>query len=307
MPPKVFLSYGHKDAWEFMHRLFFALELYLGRENLFWDTLIPPGPFPDHLKTTIEDCDFFVAVMSPYAARADGWCRRELEIALDSERPVLPAKLFDDFNDPLLIDSGQMTYADFSAEFEVGFRRLTEWILGEARSSWEYLGTCTDDRFLFEQLKNGHIPALIAKQAAEWVLVEYLWRLIDINLPDAQYFKARPRTLQGFLMENRRLLKQAIQLESRPVSHAVLIQGLQKAIEEYLQCIEAVRDSDHKAAGQCAMDAIDAVRRILYSNDVADRNAHEAIKIVRGLYDFEVAEKLRELILWYSRRSRYLY
>lgn len=302
--PKLFLSYAHKDTWNFAHRLFFALELYIGRENLFWDTLIPPGPFPEHLKDEIEACDFFVAVMSPYAAREDGWCRKELQIAFDSGRTILPVKCLQ-FEDEKLFAKYQLTQADFSIDFEVGFRRLTGWLLGEPVSSWEYLGMDTDNNLLFQRLRDGHIPALIVKEAVEWMLVEYLWWIIDQHMSDSWYIKARPRTTRGLLLESQRLLEQAAQYSSG--MNVFLLKEVQGIISACLECFEHVKDSDHKVAGQCATKVFHALNNLFSRTATAELNAKRVFKANKGLLYFEMAEKLRELILLHSRRSRYLY
>src|SRR5258706_15973420 len=76
--PSIFLSYAHRDGFDFTLRLFAALRLHM---DVFWDKHLESGKYPPQLFSKIEECQFFLLVMSPWALRRNGWCKREFDHA----------------------------------------------------------------------------------------------------------------------------------------------------------------------------------------------------------------------------------
>ena len=255
--PRVFISYAHKDAWDWAHRLYSNLELCIGRENLFWDAMIPPGPFPKHLENWIKTSDFFVAIMSPKATDNRGWCKKELEIAIEHERRILPVK-FLDFVDTVLIKEGsdeEETFADFYENFDKGFRRLTKWLLGEPVSSWEYLGEEKETSVLLQYLHKGLIPGLVAKEIGDWAIVERLWPLIeaDIMKPDIQrlFWVGSPQTPCGVFKELESIQQQIITLSASGktrLDYDWLMNRTIPIVQEYTESDQAIKDVEHEKA-----------------------------------------------------------
>src|SRR5687768_3994058 len=65
-----------------------------------------------------------------------------------------------------------------TTDFEVGFRRITQLVIGQPCSSWEVFSLDRDDG-LFQALQLGYVLRLIAKELAEWLIVETLWPPVE--------------------------------------------------------------------------------------------------------------------------------
>jgi hypothetical protein len=305
--PRVFISYAHKDAWDFTQRLAFALQLYLGGGNVFWDQALRPRPFPAQLKEEIESRNFFIAVMSPYSQRPKslgGWCRKELKIALDSDKEILPVR-FTDHDDRLLIKKWNRQYASFHEDFDKGFRQLTDWILGDPRSSWEYICFETNQNIVLEHLRQGQIPGIIAKEIGEWLIVDKSWAYIReklITATNLRIFMGDPRTPEDILEQLPVILKQLASQNQWVLKWQV--EKTQETIQPYVDNGKSIRDIDHVQAAQNTSAVIDAIWHFFQYTKT--ENAFEGENRTRHLHK-DVASKIRELILMHSRRSRYLY
>lgn len=66
-------------------------------------------------------------------------------------------------------------------------------------------------------------------------------------------------------------------------------------------------DNEHQQLGALASEVVQNVKQILDKNAVGFRSFDDAVLVQKGFFDFDVAEKLRELINLHARRSRYLY
>lgn len=303
--PSAFISYAHKDAMEFTRRFAFALSMYM---EVYWDRRLQTGEFAPQLFAEIDACDFFVLVLSPYSLREDGWCRKELEHAQQqkSDRIVL-ARLYRDSGFPEFEQElGSLyTWGDFTEDFEAGFRRITGMVLGRPYSSWEALSQANDKQLL-DYLKSGYLPGLIAKEIVEWIIVERLWPSAEQYADKNELvFKGSPRTLTGSLRQSNLLIKQFAQFRDALGAH--LARQVIEIVEPLVRELASTSDDDHAKAGETAFYIIDKVRSILSRNGVAARDFHSAVYTQKGYYNFDVTEKLRELISLHARRSRYLY
>lgn len=195
-------------------------------------------------------------------------------------------------------------YADFTKDFEVGFRRVTAQMLGNPYSSWEMIAYAKDDQIL-DGLERGFIPGLIAKEIVDWVIVEKLWPVADDYASKSTHiYKGTPRTPMGSLRVSRSLIKQFA--EQRDALGAYLAQQVSETIEPVLKELSQIKDDEHELAGKLAHRIIMDVKQILNKSAVGFRDAGRAFGI-QGYYDFDVTDKIRELVNVHARRSRYLY
>jgi hypothetical protein len=194
----LFISYAHNDAREFVQRLSLALEVLAGKEKVFWDAHLTAGEFPPQLEQEIRSCSHFLQIMTPSSLSSD-WCKRELSIAADSGKLISLARLFSEKSsiDPVLLE--KYTCADFSVDFEPGFRRLCQLLFGRSFSSWEALAAPgVPDQVVIGALRAGHVPGLIAKEIVEWVVIAKLWKLVEeYALPRNRASFGTPQTLNG--------------------------------------------------------------------------------------------------------------
>lgn len=320
----VFISYAHKDGKRFTERLAFALEFYM---DVFWDRRLPAGEFQDEIKSQIEKRDYFLQVLTPYSRHdrksEDGsetnWCKKEYDWASESyqerglERRIVFANVFGGTRtiDPNLVGN---TYADFSEDFDVGFKRLTFQMLGEPKTAWEYFER-TQDAELIGYLKDGYIPTAIAKDVSDWLIADQLWSFV-VHVVDAFEYNRKsvqipvvvkvgePRRPFGVI----RMINdiEDIMYKHGDNRHRRVLRELAKVAAAAMKSIETVADNQHKDAGQIVFNLFTQVRGSMTNNlvtPIASDYSRYALKYL----EFNLAEKLRELISTYSRRSRYLY
>lgn len=299
--PRVFISYAHMDARKFTERLAFDLERLM---DVFWDIKLQAGEFPEYLKQEIMSREFFVAVMTPYSESEDSWCRRELRIAEENNRHIALVRIYEKHHDILLEE--KYTYADFTKDYDQGFRRLTGMILGEPVSSWEYLGSERNVQTIFDSFAKGIIPGVVAKQVGEWVIVDMLWREVKKNLVN-QYgdiiFIGEPRTPEGILEEIPSLLRQLPDTDSMRMT---LVFKARDIIQPYAEKNERIRESDHFRASRNTIELIHGVRFLFNQLFAYGISLWEA-EGIKTRYHSNVAEKTREFLRLHSRLSRYLY
>src|SRR5262249_7591353 len=149
------------------------------------------GNLWENLLQKIEDCEFFIAIMSRAYSESES-CQRELAYATEHQREIVPVRFYNYVADNL----SQCHYAPFMEDFEQGFRWLTQAILQEPKSSWEYIGHRTEESIL-ESLEQGRLPGLIAKEVAEWVITTSLWPFIQSRLSSRIVCPGSPRTPEG--------------------------------------------------------------------------------------------------------------
>ncbi len=298
MKRSAFLSYPHKDALEFARRLEFALGMYM---DVFRDIRLSAGEFWPQLDKEIEERDYFIFVMTPYSAPEDSACRRELRHAEKHGRKIAPVRIHLEHHDKELVD--KYTYADFSEDFDQGFRRLTQLTLGAPFSSWEYLTTEPDDRLLVS-LENGRLPGLIAKEIGEWVLIERLWPFLNKHPSANGIAMGSPRTLVGMSREFKPIYEQLAR--DRKSAGTTLLDRVKRVAEPYWELDRSIKDSNHVEAGKNASTAIKGTKDCLRTSLTTSRDFSD-LALLDARYEFDVAEKLREFIAVHSRRSRYLY
>ncbi len=300
--PSVFISYAHKDGMEFVRRLAFALEMYM---DVYWDRRLQAGEYPAQLFSEIEVRDYFIFVMTPYSLGSE-WCQKELSYAEKHEKPIALARVYSGEGTTDSELDSKYTYGDFTEDFEVGFRRLTAMILGQAYSSWES-ASYVETRILLNCLNTGILPCVIAKQIAEWVIINKLWLMISKYIDRRKgwtIFHGVPSTPLGLLRLCPNLLKQfAEQNDGVGMYHITEIQPI---LETFVSKLMLIHENNHLEAGKIAGDLLDKVKQVLASEAASQVEANELEKI-QGWFDFEVAEKLKAFINEHSRRSRYLY
>jgi hypothetical protein len=305
--PSVFISFAHRDSWEFVKRLEFALCFYL---DAFADWKLKSGEYPPQLFHKIETSDYFVFVMSPYSLGDDSWCRKEWQHAFAHKRDrIILVRQFPDcgaseFETELITN---FTYGDFVEDFDRGFRRITEIMLREPRSSWEYLKKTPEQLLLY--LNQGLIPGLISKSLAEWIIVDKLWvyvteKLFSENDHYARIVRGAPRTPRGILWQTGKLIEYFARDANG--SGAQLMVEVSKIASMYVSQIDQVADNNHEDIGKAVYEISRRTKSMLFENEVARGRGRES-HAVYSYFDFDVVEKLAELLTTHSRRSRYLY
>jgi hypothetical protein len=138
------------------------------------------------------------------------------------------------------------------------------------------------------------------------VIIEKLW-------PSAEYYadqndriyKGNPRTISGSLRQSGLLIKQFADMRDALGTH--LARQVIELVEPYFKELSSINDDDHAKAGELAFNIVEQVKEILNRNSVAARDHRGAVLMQFGYFDFDVTDKLRELINMHARRSRYLY
>ncbi len=296
---RVFISYAHKDGLDFTRRLAFALSMYI---DVFWDRKLQIGDFPSQLYTEVETSDNFILVMTPHSLNSD-WCRKELTHAEKMGKKIALVQLYS-VDDQL---KSKYTIANFTEDFEVGFRRLTAMILGTPLSSWEYLSQEPDD-VIPNKIRIGAIPVPIVKALAEWIVVEKLWVSVEnytiTHGSTSLLLVGLPRTHSGVLRQCESLLEQFA--SANDAIGCLLVQDIQKIVENSENKLMSLKDSDHRLAGNHLLELIKESFDLLLLQAQGANDARLFISI-QNLFHFDVTEKLRELTNDYARRSRYLY
>lgn len=300
--PKLFISYAHKDGMDFTRRIAFALEMYM---DIFWDRRLQAGEFPTQLEAEIESSDYLLYIMTPYSIVSE-WCKREIDHALKHEKKLLMARIYTGEHSIHEDFSKTYTYSDFTEDFEAGFRRICAMILGQPYSSWEHFGQGQDDNKLIETMKSGIIPGIISKEIAVWVIAEHLWQLAQGYAETKQIiFVGKPRTPLGVVRQCMQLLNQFTQ--SNDVVGFKISEDVKQVVEPKLESLILMTDNNHQDIGLLGYEIIEEVRNLAKRHAVMHNNTRRFMYIDSYLFEFDIAEKLRELINIYARRSRYLY
>jgi len=305
-----FISYAHKDGLEFTRRLAYALSIYM---DVFWDRRLPATTYPEELEAQIEQRDFLIFIMTPFSIDSE-WCRRELAHAEKHGKGIVLAQVFSGAGttDPDL--ASRYTYGDFSEDFDSGFRRITTMMLGLPFSSWEYLAD-GDDPSLIASLQNGVLPGVIAKNVAEWLIVDILWAYVESMADDFERRKqgeghqvtirrGHPRTPRGVLISLDDVAQRFRGLGYRV--HVGVINDMTRTASNAMQQIADISDDDNRSMGNGAFNLFLQVRGNMGTQNAKVLDPFLA-KYVREYLEFDLAEKLRELINMYARRSKYLY
>jgi hypothetical protein len=297
---RVFISYAHKDGMDFTRRLAFALGLYM---DVFWDRRLQAGDFPEQLKTEIQSREFLLFVMTPYSLES-GWCQDEITYAETHGKKIVLAKVFNGDGTDDINRVKKYTYGDFTEDFEVGFRSVTAQMIGSPRHSWEQYAHLKDED-IFTVLKNGLMPGLISKEIVDWVILEKLWRVIEKYADQTDFiYKGSPRTPWGVLRSSMGLISQFTEL--RDALGAEVSEQVKNLIVPLLNQMLDINDDEHQRLGELAHEVIIKIQVILRTIAEGFIDAKEAY-LVENYYQFDVSERLRELINVHARRSRYLY
>lgn len=294
----VFINYAQPDGMDFVRRLGFALDMYM---DVYWDRRLQSGDLPADLRQQIDTHDHFVWVLTPYALAGD-WNRSAFNHAQAQGKPILLAKVY--AGDTTL--EGQYTTGDFSTDFEAGFRTLTTTITGQPYSSWETLSGAPVN-VLLNYLKAGAVPAVIAKQIGEWVIVEKLWGMVKTELShkrNAKIIHGTPLTAIGILSQSKALLEPFE--KAKDTNNSRLMKQVIAIAERFTTDLLPLAESDHRQGGQLASAVISETKAVLEAKQTSERN-FEKLAIIQKYYDFDVTEQLRVLINDHARRSRPLY
>lgn len=295
----VFISYAHKDDTEnFVSRLGYSLAMYF---DVFWDVKLQAGPWSEQLVKNIETCDAFLVVMSYTQKHESEWCKRELELAQTHNKQVLPIRKFNNYHDK---DLEINQYADFTKDFDEGFKTLTYLITNQRLTSWEYLYHQNDNEIL-TKLGEGLIPTIISKEFAEWLIVYRLWPEVRALLKDEVVFIKRVFTVRDIpwavaYMNDQDAYRLVNRTKKEWVDRTVLLAN------SYLNTGFLASDISHRQVGMNAGQIMVQIKQLIWEMMKSQRDFRDQ-KYLEDSYIFESASKLRELILLYARRSRHLY
>jgi hypothetical protein len=298
----VFISYAHKDGLDFTRRLAFALSMYM---DVFWDRRLQAGEYPPQLYAEIEAKDHFLLVLTPYSVASE-WCEAELAHAEQNKKPITLALVYRAEETQAEELMRKYTYGDFSKDFEEGFRRISMMMLGRSLSSWEMASLAkTED--IINTLQYGTIPALISKEIIDWVVVNKLWPEIEAYVSRRQLyiFRGVPQTAMGVVRHCQLVMKQST--DNRDQLGYDLAKRVSDLADPVIREILAINDDEHQRAGETAFKLIQTAKENQRLNAIGFREANALHYIDGGYFDFDVTEKIRELINVHARRSRYLY
>lgn len=299
--PSVFISYAHKDGLDFTRRLAFALSVYM---DVFWDRRLQAGEFAEQLYSAIDSRDHFLLVMTPHSVASE-WCQKELAYAQKKKKQISLAMVFDPEQTGGEHLTKDYTYGAFHEDFEVGFRRVTEMLLGEARSSWEYL-IDADLSDVYKAWAHGHIPGLIMKSLVGWLFVEVLAKNIEESLAERSQIiripplPAMPQDYDYFITNL--LASFAAVNDASGVGKLYFLSQMQQQVKQILE----LKDDEHgklcELTGKLHRDIEKKLQIYYYSTLQADK-----LGIINQYHNIRVGSKLRELITIHARRSKYLY
>ena len=234
------------------------------------------------------------------------WCMEiELGYAQEAQKTIVPVRPFNDRETDQHKLYDKNTYAAFYDDFDVGFRRVTAMMLGTPLSSWEYLSTVKEDSLLRETLRKEQLPTVIATQLSEWVIIDVLWDYVQesIRLSNPPVSVGNPRTIRGILGQCSRLKPEFAQINNSAAWARV--EAVEKICNEQIKNVEDVV----KAGGNIGfyVDSICENVKTTLRKEYSSSLKAGGVSKVNAYFDFNIAEKIRELILVHSRRSRYLY
>ena len=296
----VFVSYAHRDraSVNFVPRLVASLDMYL---DAFWDQKLQAGSWEPQIIEKIKECDCLLVAMSQPQSASE-WCKKEYDAARECGKTIVPLRIHieTDFVDEKL---KALQWANFTDDFDAGFRRLTGFILSEPVSSWEYLHVL-DDVPLIRELIKGTIPGLIAREFADWLTVERLWPAFCADVDRPRRVFHTPRTTRD-IARAFDLLKDQI-AEDRDFLGLDRLEKASEIVNRYLSNNSLVNDRDHKDIGEQTGELTRAVTKYLEGIILSKRDFLR-LPDFSATYWFDTASKLRELIIAHSRRSRYLY
>ncbi len=137
-----------------------------------------------------------------------------------------------------------------------------------------------------------------------WAKLEkYIQRVNDNKYP--VIMRGVPRTPVGVLRQAR-LVRDQYARNNDAVGHRIAKQ-LVDSFEPLIQSIISMNDNNHAECGEIAYKVYEAAKQELTLIAVTEK-AEDLFYIGKGGYfDFDVSEKLKELIIVHARRSRYLY
>lgn len=304
--PKVFISYAHKDAMDFTRRLAFALGMYM---NVFWDRRLQQGDLPSQLENEIKSSNYVLYIMTP-GSKNSKWCLQEIIHARNYEKPIIPIRIYlgeDSVHKQII---GNDVYCDFTDDFDAGFRSLTSKIFNQPYSSWEaYPNLSNND--LLKALEKGLVPGLIAREISEWLIAEYIWdtvrKTVETSTVASLIYIANPRTPIFVLNHCKYVLQQIIDAPKLNPRTKSIVGKIIGDLEPIVIKLNGTSDGSHKKLGILAAELIGITEKLLRGQELKKRDFLSYAYFEMGLFQFDVAEKLREYINIHSRRSRYLY
>lgn len=306
----VFVSYAHKDnttiSEKLPYRIVTALNHYM---DVYWDRGLKAGKFASQLFAEIDSREFFLFLLSPHSINSE-WCQREFQRAETQGKQIAIARLSpdtgSDFERQLKLD---YIIADFTKDFEKGFRQLTALLFGYSISSWEHAAEITDNSELLSMLEQGLLPGIVAKEFASWVVAEVLWQKgiqIDRAMADNHFYTGAtaPYTPTGLITQCDILLEQFELLND--VSGYLMAKEARTILEEYVAKVSKARDDNHEVIGKATVKLCKDIREfLLLRAEMA--NSVTRFTEIQNYFDFAVLDKLQELVKTHSARVRHLY
>ena len=119
---QVFISYGHADAFEFASRLRSDLVRHGYKAWMDNKTLQGGTNWVIEIEIGIARSFALIAVLTPHATREGGWCQREVLLAHNDGKHIIPVRPMEaNIRSLLLVDLHQV---DFSGSYEAGLDDL---------------------------------------------------------------------------------------------------------------------------------------------------------------------------------------
>jgi hypothetical protein len=173
-------------------------------------------------------------------------------------------------------------------------------MLGEEKTSWEYLYDEPDSR-IYMELGQGRLPGIISQSIIEYMIVEYLWKAFsDTHIATS----IRPRTARDVVDAIDYVRKKEI--DNGNVFETRSIDNFKTLIETILGRLSNLSETQHQENGELAIEVYSETIKILEDQIVRHADVF-GIRELRETYQFNITTKIRELIKHYSRQSRYLY
>lgn len=269
--------------------------------DVFWDEMIRPGKFKPILEEEIESREYFLAIMTPSSARKDSYCRKELKYAQSHNRKIIPIRILNDYEDQEL--EGHYTRADFSLSYDKGFRKLTQLIIGQPRSTWEYLAEAEEEEVLL-LLAEGNLPMPVMQDFGTWLIVDHLWPFIERQVKASAkgpMWLGSPRTVKG-VFNNLKIIPRQLSINSDP--NGILIHYAKESlaiVQAYISGMNEVTEADNARAGEITDSLINATQRFYVLASAALLDAFEVGRL-QATFKPDMVEKIKDLVIVYSRR-----
>jgi hypothetical protein len=305
---RIFISHSPLDDL-FVNRLINDLRRHSIHVFVDHEDCDAPGLYRDiEVFKALTDCTRMIAVVSTNSLVLPN-CLDEWNYFLEHDKVVIPVWL----SGNMFYRLQRITYEDFRVQYDEPLdhlvRFLTEKSTGYASEkqakrspSWQDVTSVSDDELL-KSLTVGLIPAAIARELGNWIIVNQLWRYIKQELlaKANPIIIGTPQTAKGV---QRQIAPIRMQLaERRDMAGVYFIDRLREIVDEHISHDILISDLDDSRAGEQILATMVAVRKFLIDSAVSKRDFLELMKLTTQ-FDFNVAEKMRDLVTSYELRSK---